>query len=1160
MKKAVRLFLAFVLILTLVCSMVSVGFAKSISEGSWTVYDNSTTVLGNGGKLTYTTSAAVNLVTDRLYTGADADNDSKAFKLESGCYAQWPSIKISFNKNTLYTLSGYYYGEAIDGVQGMFSDAVIIKDGGGKTNKADHLSYLGRNDGYYLDENGGYTTVADRINSGVQAKKWNKIVLTFYSGENTSAVFALRPTVGNQAIYLDNLQLNIADIEANDWNMYDNSTAKIGTGGTLRPANQYTIIKTEEKIYSGEGADDDGTSIAVTGGFAQYVTRKIAVEKNKNYEYTLYYYSNSLNASGGIFSHALAMPDGGAKFDGSLFYMDANGGYCINAAGEKLTIKQSSIKNATAGAWNKVTISFNSGNLTEMLMVFRPTNQDVVYFDGFSLKEITKLPGVNMDNSDWKIYDFSTTIIGEGGKSTYSSGAEVTIDTENVYTGEGADNDGKAYCFSGPCYAQYVTQIKEFEANSYYKVTLYYKAAQLDDQGGIFSDLRMVRNGGEQNATSVDNLGAINRDRSYYTNKNGAFVNFADTIKKNVKANEWNKATFYFYSGNETKGLLTFRPTVVGGAQVYVDAVALTKVDVLKDSEKVPTGWTAYTMQSTIIGKGGSLHPTAEVEVTTDTLCKEDSDGEAFLLNNDCYAQYVTRKIEMEPNTYYNLSFWYYGTTLGIDDTVLSDVKLSKDGAENSNVTADNLGYLGKNSAYYTNQYGLTVTKYDAELLKGVEANKWYKVNLPFYSGELESALLTIRPVSFNPTDSTVGAPVYIDEISLSKTTEEDFAYANSKPFEGWGDTPRDTYVINFDDFYVPMDMSDRIHLSDAPEKDGRVTKAAHILYGQHMSATVPNLATVGSDTDPVFTVPVEESTKYSVSYSLYITKDMPTLRYFAFYYDFFYTDGTEDTTTIVRNSGMEERGEWVTFEVFFTTKPGQEVCSMIWNAGEINLDMYIDDITLRKIVPGVVYDAAETSYCEEFYNEFVDCKILDDIKAAKSGVYKIPVKKDVFYTLGLTASNQKGSDSCIYVSFDGVNPIPSAMADAPSAVITANKTEQRYGYDFVTDDSGFVYVVIKNDDGALKIKAPNLFFAYQLTKSENKGTKLNPNQPFAAYNGELSELWVLGQGQNEPFGESENPITGDNSVVGAVLVLSLTLLIGILALYLKKGGKQYEK
>ena len=455
------------------------------------------------------------------------------------------------------------------------------------------------------------------------------------------------------------------------------------------------------------------------------------------------------------------MPDGGAKFDGSLFYMDANGGYCINAAGEKLTIKQSSIKNATAGAWNKVTISFNSGNLTEMLMVFRPTNQDVVYFDGFSLKEITKLPGVNMDNSDWKIYDFSTTIIGEGGKSTYSSGAEVTIDTENVYTGEGADNDGKAYCFSGPCYAQYVTQIKEFEANSYYKVTLYYKAAQLDDQGGIFSDLRMVRNGGEQNATSVDNLGAINRDRSYYTNKNGAFVNFADTIKKNVKANEWNKATFYFYSGNETKGLLTFRPTVVGGAQVYVDAVTLTKVDVLKDSEKVPTGWTAYTMQSTIIGKGGSLHPTAEVEVTTDTLCKEDSDGEAFLLNNDCYAQYVTRKIEMEQNTYYNLTFKYFGEALDGyqwgDDGMFSDVIVLPDGKA-KNVASDHLGYLGRNAAYYNNKNG-TQIDFTNRINSNVKANEWNEVTIPFYSGNLSEVLLAIR--------STV-AIVYIDNIKLS--------------------------------------------------------------------------------------------------------------------------------------------------------------------------------------------------------------------------------------------------------------------------------------------------------------------------------------------------------------------------------------------------------
>ena len=758
MKKAVRLFLAFVLVLTLVCSMVSVGFAKSISEGSWTVYDNSTTVLGNGGKLTYTTSAAVNLVTDRLYTGADADNDSKAFKLESGCYAQWPSIKISFNKNTLYTLSGYYYGEAIDGVQGMFSDAVIIKDGGGKTNKADHLSYLGRNDGYYLDENGGYTTVADRINSGVQAKKWNKIVLTFYSGENTSAVFALRPTVGNQAIYLDNLQLNIADIEANDWNMYDNSTAKIGTGGTLRPANQYTIIKTEEKIYSGEGADDDGTSIAVTGGFAQYVTRKIAVEKNKNYEYTLYYYSNSLNASGGIFSHALAMPDGGAKFDGSLFYMDANGGYCVNAAGEKLTIKQSSIKNATAGAWNKVTISFNSGNLTEMLMVFRPTNQDVVYFDGFSLKEITKLPGVNMDNSDWKIYDFSTTIIGEGGKSTYSSGAEVTIDTENVYTGEGADNDGKAYCFSGPCYAQYVTQIKEFEANSYYKVTLYYKAAQLDDQGGIFSDLRMVRNGGEQNATSVDNLGAINRDRSYYTNKNGTQIDFTNRINSNVKANEWNEVTIPFYSGNLSEVLLAIRSTV---AIVYIDNIKLSAVSTLPSGNLFPNGWTVYKMESV----GAEEHTTAVVGDSTEFVHSEGGDGKSVALMPSTYAQYAAMPMATEKNQYYTLEFYYLSDAINTawgNNYILSHIYVSAGATGNLADTALAAVSTDYNGTVKKNGVGISVPGFTT---RGVQPNEWVKTKITFYSGDNTQVRFAVRPAV---TDKTT---IYLDDITLNKVS-----------------------------------------------------------------------------------------------------------------------------------------------------------------------------------------------------------------------------------------------------------------------------------------------------------------------------------------------------------------------------------------------------
>ncbi len=1162
MKRILRVLLAIFLISVLICSVVSVGIAKSIGDGTWSVYDNSTTVLGTGGKATYTSGAAVTLVTDKLYSGTGADNDSKAFKIEN-CYAQWPTLKLTLNKNTMYELSCYYYCDSLDAVQGAFSNAVVLKDGGGKDTKADHLSSLDRNSGYYLDKSGAYTSISNKINANVQAQKWNKLTLSFYSADCTNAVFALRPTVSGKPVYLDALKLEVAAEPevATGWTMYDNSTAKIGEGGTLRPANQFTIANNDEVLYSGENADDDGISVEVTGGYAQYVTAKIAVEKNKNYEFTAHCYTNSLNASGGIFSHILAIPNGGKKFEGSIFYLDANGGYTYNAEDEKLTISNISTNSGfAANKWNETTISFYSGDLTEVLVVFRPTNQAVVYFDGFSLKEVSKLPGVNTSTADWSIYDNTTKKIGEGGTPTYSNNASVTVVTDNIYQGEGADDDGKAYLLSGDCYAQYVAKKMEFDANSCYKVTAYYKASAIDSFGGMFSDIRMIKNGGAKGEMSTDNLGLISRNQSCYTNKNKCVVALEGQVTSNVKVGEWNKAEFYFYSDTQTSGLLTFRPTIDTNTPVYIDAISLTKVDALPDFDKIPSGWTTYTMETLKIGDGGNIAYGADVSLVDDFVYSgtgADNDGVAYSFNNKCYAQYATKAIEIKPHTYYNLSFYYYSDYLGSFDSIISDVRVMKNGGENSDTSTDNLGLLSRTSAFYTNKHGLAVTRYDGTALSNVKAGKWQKVEVPFYSGDLESVLLAVRPVACATANATTGEPVYIDAITLTETDVVNFAYSDTLPFEGWGTTPRDTYTINFDDFYVPMDMSERIQLSKAPEKDGKTTIAAHILNGQHQSATVPNLKTVGSDTDPVFTVPVEESTKYSVSYSLYITKDQGTLDYFGFYYDFFYTNGLEDTTTIVRNSGMEERGEWVTFEAFFTTKPGQKVCSMIWNAGENNLDMYIDDIVLRKIVPGVVYSAEDTSYCEDFYNTFIDNGILDDISGAKSGVYKIPVQKDVFYTFGLdVVKANASSNSRIFVSFDGVNPLPLGVSTAPSSIITGTTKFGRYAYDFVTNSSGYVYVVIENDDGALKISDPTLFLAYRLTKSENKGVAQDPNQSFLTHNGELAELWVLGA--NESVGE--NPSTGSSSVFGALCILILALLISVWAIRFKKEAKVYEK
>ena len=131
-------------------------------------------------------------------------------------------------------------------------------------------------------------------------------------------------------------------------------------------------------------------------------------------------------------------------------------------------------------------------------------------------------------------------------------------------------------------------------------------------------------------------------------------------------------------------------------------------------------------------------------------------------------------------------------------------------------------------------------------------------------------------------------------------------------------------------------------------------------------------------------------------------------------------------------------------------------------------------------------------------------------------------VLKQQQYNFGITVNSLKKSNSRIFLSLDGVNPMPQSDPTAPSAIISADGSLGRYGINFISDASGYVYIVIENDDGALTLKDPYMFIALSLSASLPMGRAEKQVVGILSVNinkGELKKLFVF---DDEEEGEQE--------------------------------------
>ncbi len=267
---------------------------------------------------------------------------------------------------------------------------------------------------------------------------------------------------------------------------------------------------------------------------------------------------------------------------------------------------------------------------------------------------------------------------------------------------------------------------------------------------------------------------------------------------------------------------------------------------------------------------------------------------------------------------------------------------------------------------------------------------------------------------------------------------------------------------------------------------------------------------------------------------------------------------------------------------------------------GKTTADFYIDDITLQIAHPMILDKNIEETYCESFYNAasngdfenqytsniFVNMPNTVKIEknnSATSGKHLLTVSKGTKYVLkvavspateynfavsargnasgwiGIATDDKAQKNALYYDSFDN----PASFIN-----ITTNNTWKRSGFSFVSDTTGYVYLTIVCDSGTVELDDIMLFKS-ELAYAEN------PNDysvyiPFD-YNADNTDITVINGGigtQNgytgddillETDDEFSSPDTGDKTkLVPIMLVLFTTFILAVLTI--RKRRDCFEK
>ena len=923
--------------------------------------------------------------------------------------------------------------------------------------------------------------------------EWQRIALNFHSGENTTLALTILFAVS--PVYIDDFYL--VDLSSNNPNKAGNWTlyenSSKKVGAEGKLAGSWaTVSQNSNAKFTHSGAASLKFSCISQRGAVT-----LPVEQNKNYELSFWAFSEKLNAAGTYFlsQATVLVPEG---------EVDPKGKDCLGKADAQGLSK-------TVNTWVKITVPFSSGSNSAVVfsLLF---GSSPVYVSEIVLAEKTENPPTPTGPEGWTVYQWDTKEIGQNGTL---GPAWATVEKET--TGE-HDSNGDGQSIHIKALSQRVANLFTVKKNADYALTFKYFVTELNTAktyslsvAGITTENGSVEKNKDGFYSYLDSGSAYVANDGLIKNKQPYAGSTASTV-----TGKWQQVKLPFHSGNNEKMALVLVSAV---SSMWIDELTLTEEKVTPPEKDYGTPKDLWTIDF------------------EDTSKQYSSMNGIDVVDVVGYNGQKTRALHTVPGNYSYSLFLNYNTTTTDTDPIYTIPVLPERVYELSwrVKIKENTGAIDWFSFYqYYNGKMANIANIQNE-----KQGEWLYYKIILITEEQQNRF------SFTFNAGKTVPEVWVDDINLVLT--------HYQAFNGYNG-PQKRTVINFDDYLVPLN-GDAVEVAEGPAYNGQVSNALHTIEGEYGWSQTVNYSTATTYSDKVFTIPVKPNTLYNFSLRAYAkskgkqTVDVP---YVCVYIDF----ATKNVMHLAYKLKYQNNNKWVPFEKSFVTGPDQTMISITIDFSKSVADMYIDDLVLEEVEPGITQNTA-LSYCEQPYNLLSgNASAAAAVSQNKTSVTKISLTPLTLYTFGATL---QGSGSEVFLSANGSDPIgPSVAGENYNGRITGKAQKTRTAYQFVTPSSGEVYLVIKNK-GNLQLSNVMLF----QTKSNSGdswdlGLEQNPNIAPEQI-GTVENLVAIGSAEEQALYNGETPATGDAGILPAVIILVLTAGAGtVLMLTGKKGGKHH--
>lgn len=602
----------------------------------------------------------------------------------------------------------------------------------------------------------------------------------------------------------------------------------------------------------------EGTKSLKVARSGQAMYKVVDVKAQTEYKYSYWYYQSG-KFTGNSNTSVIGLDEGYdvvAIYNTYLIYI-TDGGTNAGAESNVAYGKQRPLEtactsnnigdNGVVGEWTKVEFTFNTGNYTRVMLPIScgATVDDELYVDDIVLEEVVYenegliedgsferyLDGVAIAGTSyyhWVDQNVNAVSFADINRNwTQSAYGKATVTTAQAHSGT------KSLNISSPG-GHTVYKVVEVKNNTDYTFSFWYY------QDGLF--VNSVQNfiGIDPNAKQV----AIYKTNAVYITEGGTdggetsdiaysyqrtlpnvFCTSENVGDKGV-LNAWTKVEFKFNSGSNTKLLLPIGATSANTGKLYVDDLVLsedgkepTELDtfdgtfesysdnmVIDKTNLLPgpyhagassneAGWTdkiSYTEINGVFGR--TFYGKAAVKTTADAY----SGNKVLDIDNPNASNGVYVIYDVEPNTDYEVSFWYkqdyYSLFCGVwNDGSLHPTEYNVLGLQNDAeilTVYNNAGFIDTNGgefqfsgasySTYPEQHFISTLCVTDNVGSTATLNEWTKAVLSFNSGKYERIAVPFRAqVGAAVEGLTKATYCYIDEVDLHVAAGFDGTFEN---------------------------------------------------------------------------------------------------------------------------------------------------------------------------------------------------------------------------------------------------------------------------------------------------------------------------------------------------------------------------------------------